>query len=702
MNNALETMMKYMRVLRIASRRSPRRNPALGVALIGLALLGTAAAAERQLTDVRVSSLPGERVQIILELDQAAPAPASFTIDNPARISLDLPGTVNRLEKTSRTIGIGLVRSLTTIEANGRTRMVVNLAKLVPYETRVEANRIYLTLEGAGTSARAEARGPASGEAASYRVTNVDFRRGPDGAGRVMLELSDPSATIDMRQQDGNILVDILNASLPQELERRLDVVDFATPVQMIETFSRNGDVRVVIQPSGDYEHLAYQTDQVYTVEVKPITKREKEAKEKEEEGFTGERLSLNFQDIEVRAVLQLLADFTGLNIVVSDSVAGSLTLRLKNVPWDQAMDIILKTKGLAMRSTGNVILVAPAEELAAREKLELQAQQQIEELAPLRTEWFQINYAKATDLAALIKSQQNSLLSDRGNVTIDERTNTLMIQDTSAKLGEIRRLISRLDIPVRQVLIESRIVIANKDFSKDLGVKFGVSKNDTFDKDKEAWIGPRGITGTAATLSEQNLIVDLGVEDSTAGRIGLAVGRIGNYLLQLELSALQAEQRGEVISSPRLITANQKEALIEQGIEIPYQEATSSGATNVSFKKAVLSLQVTPQITPDDRIIMDLTVNKDSANFDPRFPVPGVDTREISTQVLVDNGETVVLGGIYEQTSQHNVNRIPFFGDLPVLGHLFRDKSIADEKSELLIFVTPKIISERQLGALR
>ncbi|NIP72103.1 MAG: type IV pilus secretin PilQ [Gammaproteobacteria bacterium] len=724
MNSAVQCLAKLARELRISRLRPEprtaanatarkRREVRIGPAAYGLSLLvlstlllgpqpAAHAALANQLTDVQVTSLPGDRIEITLVLEQTAAKPRSFTIDDPARIALDLADTMNKLEQPSRTIGIGQVRSMTTVEAGGRTRVVINLAELVPYETRVRDNKIHILLEAGSTAVRATGRartGPAGGGVRS--VADVDFRRGAEGQGRVVVHLSDPSTPVDMRQEDGNIVVELLGTSLPERLERRLDVIDFATPVKTIDTFSRGDDVRMVITPTSEsYEHLAYQADDVYTVEVKPITEREKEEREKKKERYTGEKLSLNFQDIEVRAVLQLLADFTGLNIVVSDSVSGSLTLRLKNVPWDQAMDIILRTKGLDMRQTGNVVLVAPAEEIAAREKLELQSQKQIEELAPLRTEWFQINYAKASDLAALIKGQQNSLLSERGNVTIDERTNTLMIQDTSAKLAEIRSLISRLDIPVRQVLIESRIVIANKDFSRDLGVKFGVSKQTSFDGNKNVYAGPSAITGTAATLSESNLIVDLGVEAASAGRIGLAVGRIGNHLLQLELSALQAEQRGEVISSPRLITANQKEALIEQGIEIPYQEATSSGATSVSFKKAVLSLKVTPQITPDDRVIMDLAVNKDSANFDPRFPVPGVDTREITTQVLVNNGETVVLGGIYEQTSEHNVNRIPFFGNLPVFGYLFRDKSITDDKSELLIFVTPKIVKE-QLSTL-
>jgi type IV pilus assembly protein PilQ len=441
----------------------------------------------------------------------------------------------------------------------------------------------------------------------------------------------------------------------------------------------------------GEYEYLAYQTDNQFTIEVRALTKEEAEAKKKDELGFSGERLSLNFQDIEVRSVLQLIADFTGINIVVSDTVGGSLTLRLKNVPWDQALDIILKTKGLGMRQTGNVMLIAPSEEIAAREKLELEAQKQIEELEPLYSEFVQVNYAKATDIAGLLKSADTTLLSDRGRVAIDERTNTLLVQDTANKLVEIRKLVAKLDIPVRQVLIESRVVIANNDFSRDLGVKFGFSKFTEYDDDHFVGIG--GTQLSNPTSLDQGLIVDLPVIGSSS-TLALAVGKIGSHLLQLELSAMESEGQGEVISSPRVLTSNQKAAFIESGVEIPYQQATSSGATSVSFKKAVLSLNVTPQITPDDRIIMDLVVNKDSVG-DIFLGVPSIDTNEVSTQVLVDNGETLVLGGIYEQTKAHEVDRTPFFGELPLVDWLFKTTIDVDEKSELLIFVTPKIVKE-------
>jgi type IV pilus assembly protein PilQ len=674
---------------------------------------GTAMAAQpNALRDISVSSLPGDRVQLTLTMAHQAPNPVSFTIDNPARIALDLADTRNALKQRNRTIGIGVARSLNTVEARGRTRIVLNLAEMVPYETRVSGNKIFVTLGNAssvsGAKVAASSTAMSSSSGTNHGIKNIDFRRGKGGEARIIVSLSDPSTPVNMTQQGKNIVLDFMNTNLPERLERRLDVTDFGTPVTTIDTYAKGDNVRMVIKPgTGEYDQLAYQSDDVYTVEVKPLTPKEKKAREKQQ--YTGQRLSLNFQNIEVRAVLQLLADFTGLNMVVSDSVKGNITLRLKNVPWDQALDIILKTKGLAMRRTGNVILVAPSQELAAREKLELEAKQQIQELAPLRTEWFQINYAKASDLAKLIKAKQNSLLSKRGNITLDERTNTLMVRDTAEQLDAIRKLIARLDIPVRQVLIQSRIVIATDDFSRDLGVKFGLSGSNYYNNNQNRIVvggtnSPDTSLDPASSFANgSNLIVDLGVSSADAARLGLAVGKIGNSLLTLELSAMQAEGRGEIVSSPRVITANQKEALIEQGVEIPYQQATSSGATSVQFKKAVLSLKVTPQITPDDRVILDLGINKDDADFTRAVQgVPPINTRAINTQVLVDNGETVVLGGVYEHTKQYQTTRVPFFGDLPVLGHLFRRNSHSNSKSELLVFITPKIIKQQLNAATR
>jgi type IV pilus assembly protein PilQ len=684
-------------------------------ALTGLFMAGQVAAAENTLEAVDVGSLPGNKVQVVLKMSQPAEMPLSFTIDNPARIALDLPNTSNGLGKTTQPIGVGLAKSLTAVEAQGRTRVVLNLVQMAPYETRVEGNMVVVTLQDtSGVAAASVAAAPSSsGSEASPASTtsgsdirNVDFRRGEMGEGRIIVTLSDPSIAVDMRQEGGKVVLDFMNSSLPERLERRLDVMDFATPVKTVDTVSRGRNVRMTIDPTGDYEHLAYQTDDKFTVEIKPATKEQLEARRREEFGYTGERLSLNFQDIEARSVLQLLADFTGLNIVVSDTVTGNLTLRLRNVPWDQALDIVLKTKGLAMRQSGNVMLVAPSEEIAAREKLELESQKQIEELAPLYSEFVQVNYAKASDIAALLKGEAAGLTTERGTVMVDERTNTLLVQDTAEKLEEIRRLVTRLDIPVRQVLIESRIVIANDDFARDLGVKFGYSHREwgntntaitgALPGDFAPSATSGGVVGieNPAGSGNESLMVNLPVSNP-AGGINFLAGKVGSDLLRLELTAMQAEGKGEVISSPRVITSNQKTAIIRQGVEIPYQEASSSGATSVSFKEAVLALEVTPQITPDDRIILDVRVNKDSVG-QVFAGVPSIDTREVNTQVLVDNGETLVLGGIYEQTALNEVDKVPFFGDLPGVGWMFRTKRDLDEKSELLIFVTPRIVKDK------
>ncbi len=704
----------------------------LGILLLGLSLTGNALAATNEaneLSDISVASMPDERVQVTLTLaKEATKKPISFTIDNPARIALDLPNTLNRLAKRRQNIGVGMARSITAIEAKGRTRIVLNLEKMVPYDTKVSGNKIVLTLGSSTTSSVAGSSGTdttsigssmqAKSSASPTGITNVDFRRGEKGEGRIIVSLSDPSTAVDMREESGNIIIEFLNTSLPQNLERRLDVIDFATPVKLIDTLSQGNNVRMAITPlGGEFEHLAYQSDNIYTIEFKPVSKAQQAKLKRDKFGFSGEKLSLNFQNIEVRAVLQLLADFTGMNVVVSDTVTGSLTLRLKSVPWDQALDIILKTKGLAMRKNGNVVLVAPSEEIASREKLELEALRQLDELAPLRTEWFQINYANANDLFTLFEDKEKTLLSMRGKVVVDERTNTLMIQDVATNLDEIRKLITHLDIPVRQVLIESRVVVASNDFAKDIGVKFGLNKTTSYntgDSDGILTVGGTvdGFLATSPNTGFESpggsgtdgLIVDFGAlpANGTPAQIALAVGKIGAHLLELELSALQAEGNGELISSPRIITANQKTATIKQGVEIPYQEASSSGATTVSFKEAVLSLEVTPQITPDNRIIMDLKINKDSPDYDRSVGgVPPVKTNEIVTQVLVKNGDTVVLGGVYEQTKTHRSNKVPMFGDLPLLGFLFRDKTDIDKKSELLIFVTPKILKDEMNAGL-
>ena len=667
------------------------------MALLSLSTQSLAAALE----SVGYSSLPGEKAQIVLTFSEAIPEPSSFAIDDPARVVLDFAGVSNQLDKKTEQINIGMTRSISTVEAGNRTRMVVNLVQKTPYVIEHHDNVVMVTVEGGSSRV---ANTTAAGDRA---VSAIDFRRGEDGEGRLIIELNSDGATIDVMQQRNNVLVDLVGVALPERLHRRLDVTDFATPVQTVETEYKAGRTRLVLENTGQFEHLAYQSDNTLVVEVKPVKQEELAKVEKDQFGYKGEKLSLNFQNIEVRAVLQLLAEFTGLNLVTSDTVQGNVTLRLKNVPWDQAMDIILKTKGLAMRQNGNVMLIAPAAEIAAREKQELEAQKQLVELEPLYSEIVEINFAKAADVAAIISSGSESssdddasgFLSPRGSVTVDERTNSLLLRDTAKHLVEMGELIEQLDIPVRQVLIESRIVIANNDFNKELGVRFGATKDNT--SNDSSTVSSGSLNATTQFLNGETLEfndrlnVNLPVENP-AGQIGFAISSLPlGLLLELELSAMQAEGKGEIISSPRVITSNQKTAFIEQGTEVPYLESTSSGAASISFKEAFLKLEVTPQITPDDHIVMDLKVNKDQVNFAPEFPVPGIDTQAVETQVLVQNGETVVLGGVYEQTKVNNVNKVPFFGDLPVVGGAFRTKTAQDDQRELLIFVTPKIIKD-------
>jgi len=537
----------------------------------------------------------------------------------------------------------------------------------------------------------------------------------------VIISLSDPGTPVDVRQEGSRILVNFPGTSLGDNMLKRLDVMDFATPVNTVDVLRVGADARIVIAATGPYEELAYQSDDVFTVEVQPVEEEEATVMQPSlfspDRQYEGERLTLNFQDIETRAVLQLLADISGRNIVVSDTVQGNVTLRLQNVPWDQALDIVLATKGLDMRQNGNVIIVAPAEEISARELADLESKKEIKELEPLVSEYLQVNYAKAESLAALIEGDgsQNSLLSDRGSVGIDERTNTLLLQDTLERVADIRRLVATLDIPVSQVLIESRIVVVNDDFSRDLGVRLGATvvsdrsddglisvsgSADANDTIVQSGITNLNTTGTPFPVTSPTLNDRFNVNlpvTNPAGQIAVAV-LDDDYLVDLELSALQAEGRGEVISSPRVITANQKEAEIKQGVEIPYQESASSGATTTRFKEAVLSLTVTPQITPDDRIIMDLLVTKDSVGevvASTTGFVPSIDTRSVQTQVLVNNGQTVVLGGIYETEQTETETKVPWLGDVPVVGHLFKSTRRISNKSELLIFVTPKILKE-------
>ena len=673
------------------------------------------------LDDFSFSSLPGDKVQVNLKFSEPLAAePVNFTIDNPARIAIDLPGVKLNVKEKTKSIGVGAAHSITAVEAAGRTRVVINLVKSASYDMVLEGDQVLVTLGGGGaaTEARmadtAATRFSPADRSTTHAINNIDFQRGKDGEGRIIVTLSDPSIGINMGQEAGQIVVDFISTTLPASLDRRLDVIDFATPVKEIDTSPTAGGARMQISTVNDkFDHLAYQSDNVFTIEVRPLSKQEQAEMQKAKFGYTGERLSLNFQNIEVRAVLSLIADFTGNNLVATDTVGGNVTLRLRNVPWDQALDIILKSKGLGIRQSGNVMMVAPQAELAARERLELESAKQVGELAPLRTEFLQINYAKASDLATLIKSGgEASLLSERGNVSIDARTNTLIVQDVAESLEAIRSMISKLDVPIRQVMIESRIVNADESFTKDLGVKFGYAHkpSDFIDQNGPNLTGmaggtltggftpPGGAGGAAATTGfnvggNEGLLVNLPVAAATSS-LGLVVGKIGTYLLQLELSALLAEGRGENIANPKVITADQTEAKIESGVEIPYQEASSSGASTTSFKKAVLSLTVTPQITPDNRVMLDLKVNQDSQGQIVNN-IPTINTRNVTTKVLVDDGETVVLGGVYEQRDRTALDKTPFFGDLPALGFLFKKRREEKARQELLIFVTPKILSD-------
>ncbi len=666
-------------------------------------------AANNELNNITYATLPGDKIQIRLSMTQDVDEPASFTIDEPARIAFDFPSTTVNLPAKTTPIGVGVARSITAIEAGNRTRVVVNLSKLVGYNTAVEGRNVIITLNDNSFSSFSS-KGNTGGltqasQTGSHinNILNVDFRRGEKGEGRVVVTLSDPNTAVDMKKRGDEVQVTFKNSALSEDLERRMDVLDFATPVKTVDAFNHGNDVRLIITATGQFDHIAYQADEKLTIDIKPVVKVADAKKKKRQFGYTGERLSLNFQNIEVRAVLQLLADFTGINMVTSDTVSGNLTLRLKNVPWDQALDIVLKTKGLAKRLSGNVMLVAPSEEITAREKLELEANKQIIELAPIESETIQINYAKAADLADLFSQKETSLLSSRGTVTVDTRTNKLLVQDTTEHIDAILDMVGELDVPVRQVLIESRIVLASTNFKLELGVRFGITRDYTGTDGRTRVMSGSSeatrqlINGDALELTDQ-WNVDLPVTSRSAGSIGLAVARLPGLgtLLNLELSAAQLEGSSETVSSPRVITSNQQEAVITAGQEIPYRQASSSGAATVAFKKAVLELKVTPQITPDSRIIMTLDVRKDQPDFGNLVDgVPPINTQSVQTEVLVNNGETVVLGGIYEQTKSKTVNRIPFFGDLPVVGVLFRNTVDVDDKKELLIFITPKILQE-------
>lgn len=697
--------------------------------LISLSLFGNAYAVDETLYGNKIesidfSALSGGRVSIRIKLQEAlANPPAGFTLNNPARIALDFPGTANGLNKSNIPSDQGALKSVSLAQAKDRTRMVLNLSKAVGYNTTINGNDVIITLQGneaSIASATTETRfAETKATNQEHAITNVDFARGKNGEGRIMIDLSDTSTGINIKQKGKQIIVDFVNTDVPAELQRRLNVINFNTPVLYVDTMKQGKNGRMVIEPKGNWEQSAYQADKRFIIDVRQVVEDPNKLVKGSKPGYAGEKLSLNFQNIEVRSVLQVIADFTGLNIITSDTVTGNLTLRLKDVPWDQALDIIMKNKGLTMRKTGNVIMVAPAEEVAAKDKAQLEASQAIEDLEPLRTEVFTLKYQKAESFKNILTgsnsgggagggaNQNKSILSKRGSAVWDPRTNTLFIQDTEKKLAEIQEIINKTDVAVRQVMIESRLVLADEKFGKNLGARFGVQSFTTPGKNVLAVGGnldntsavtvtnSAGTVVTAAGTGGLNSNLPVTGAGTNLGSIAFSLFRLpAGLLLNLELTALETDKRGKIVSSPRVTTANQQKATIEQGTEIPYLEASSSGAATVAFKKAVLSLDVTPQITPDDKVIMDLDVRKEKVG-QIFAGVPSIDTQNVKTQVLVANGETAVLGGIYEQTERNDVTKVPFFGDLPIIGNVFKNRSRQEDKTELLIFVTPKIMDE-------
>jgi type IV pilus assembly protein PilQ len=692
-----------------------------------LLLVSFAEAQQNSIENLDVTQASGQVLVRVSMRNPIASAPGSFTIANPARIAFDFADTTNGLGRNSQDIGEAALRSMNIVQVGDRTRLVLNLRNMVPYDSKIEGNNFLITLTAAGPARAAAAPAVASfAEGRSdlqHSLQDVNFRRGRGGEGRIVVELSDTSTGVDIRQQGQTITVDFLKTSVPEVLRKRYDVVDFATPVQSFSVFPQGDNVRMVIEPRGLWEHNAYQTDTQFVLEVKPIQYDPNKLVQGTRTGYSGEKLSLNFQNVEVRSVLNVIADFTDLNIITSDTVAGNLTLRLKDVPWDQALDIILQTRGLDMRKNGNVIWIAPRDELATKEKLALESNAQITELEPLRTETFQLNYAKADAFAKLLADPQQRILSKRGAASVDLRTNQVFVQDVAVRLEEARKLLGQVDVPVQQVLIEARIVEANDTFSKNLGVRLGNVALPIAQSANSTGPSPVGTTGTNGvavtqtgtiedfpnlfpppggqiqTKTPQNLSVNLPAAPvgnaAAAGSIALLITNRLTGALQLELSALEADGKGKIISSPRVMTANNVEALIEQGTQLPYQQATSSGATSVAFRKANLSLKVKPQITPDGNIIMNLDINKDSVGQSTNAGF-AIDTKHVLTEVLVENGGTVVIGGIYSQTVQTTITKVPFFGDLPFLGVLFRNNSRSDNKTELLVFITPRIVEQR------
>lgn len=680
------------------------------------------------LDDIQFSSLPGQKFEVKLQFSEPPNEPVGYIIEQPARIVLDFPNTESKLDQKRYPLSFGNAESAIVLTAEDRTRLIVNLTEASAYTTHVDGAEFSLVVGSEGTAVSTALTEPTAAVSSTVQtpeptyasdqvnITDVDFRRTESGEGRVIIRLSDPSVNVDVEETAAGIEVSFLNVNLPDEFRRRLDVTDFATPVSFIDTDSQAGVTKVKIDPKGDFEYLAYQADLEYVVSVKPLTAQEEEQRRAKFQ-FVGEKLSLNFQDIEVRAVLQLIADFTDLNLVASDTVSGRITLRLENVPWDQALDIVLKAKGLDKRQIGNVLMVAPAQEIANRERQELETRKQLEELAPLRTEHIRILYANVRELFELFDVGQGrngnsgssssgrrsdtataSILSERGSAIIDERTNSVILTDTEDKIEEFKGLIRQIDIPIRQVLIEARIVTASTDFARDLGVQWSAGLIDA-DNDGTAYAG--GNTAQDLAFEDGVLSGDFGVVDLGAtGPAGdIAFGYVtDNFLVDLELSALESEGFGEVISQPKVVTGDKQTATIRSGSEVPFQQASSSGATTTAYREATLRLEVTPQITPDDHIILDLAVNQDAIGEVVSFgtgSAPTIDVTEVITQVLVKNGETIVLGGIFQSVETNSTSKVPLLGDIPVVGNLFKRKQRDTEKNELLIFITPRLLEE-------
>lgn len=706
-----------------------------GLALVLLLGVATPLLAQPVIEDITFSSQPGSKFEVRLDFSEPPPADYSaYTIEEPARIAMDFPGTKSGLDQKRFSLPFGNATGVLVLEAGDKTRLVLNLIKLVPYEAVVNGNQLILQVgqDSSGGYIKAtplndvlESQMTPVIEARS-QLTELQFRRAEGGEGRLILQLSDPSVDVNVFSEGEKINLEFLATTVPDGLLRRFDVTDFATPVSSIEVTTTERGTRLLLEATGNYDYLSYQTGEEYILSVKPLSEDEKKAR-LNEFTYVGERISLNFQDIEVRAVLQLIADFTDLNLVASDTVSGNITLRLQNVPWDQALELVLRTKGLDSRRIGNVLMVAPAVEIAERERQEIESNKQISELAPLQSEFIRIRYAKASEVVNLFEAgseEGGSLVSDRGSVVVDERTNSIIVTDTATKLAEIRDLIERVDVPIRQVMIEARIVIASTNLDEELGIEWGGGYigNDngniysvsgsreqvvSFNEDTVAGVTPSltypaqgGQQGGGADGQQQGLgaaLVDLGVSQATSG---FAVGFTSNDLfLTAELSALESSGQGEVVSQPKIITGDKQLATIKSGSEIPYQEGAASGATTVSFKEAVLKLEVTPNITPDDRILLDLVVNQDSlGDLVPSGTgglIPTINTTQLTTQVLVGNGETVVLGGVFQNEEITQVRKVPFLGDIPYLGALVKNTANKTSKTETLIFITPRILSE-------